>query len=354
MGINLNIDFSEETTLETTESMESLLFATIESMENLANDEARVIDCLANIESFDDAVNNTTELHDAISNEGISGGILELFNKDNKLAMAIGRKIDVLTDENAEAIATVCVEGLMESLKKAGAKIKEIFQKILKTVMGFLASLFDASKRQLSTCGKIKEKLADWVKEANDTAYGKLEVKAFAKKDFDKYITATGTLVKAITGIGIDKAKAADFESVVKDFGYKIEDDKLKKSSDGFSAGKAKTIKDLGWKLSDLDTTLAVTMDMLKDTVALKSFQKSFKADIDTAVKVVDAMERAKDSDDAKKLQKEIDVMKKNAVLVTQLVAIYGKASKTLAAQTISLCGKVKGATKEEKKDDDK
>jgi len=348
MAFNFGLEnFNVIETSDTDASLETLLFDVAESMESMIDDETRLTTCLENIDGLEEAINNMVELEEVIATEGISAGLLALFNKDNALAYAIGREIAPLTADNVKEVSQVCQEGLKENIKKGYEKVKEFFRKMIKWVKDFFAGMFNVTKRQLNACGKIKEELPKWVDKADETAFGKKEVKAFKHDEFIKYVAEVAKLRAAVESASLAEMKLSSYESTLKTFGYNVEDDKLKKAKDTFGPEKAKSLSDLGWKLGSLNKGLEDTITMLKGVSALQSKEKKFAADMDAAIKKMDNFERLKDESAIKSEQESIDMYKKNAVVMTQLMTTYGKAVRVLASQAITICGKAQNAKKE-------
>lgn len=312
----------------------------VASIESLNEDQQRLDSLVADIAKFDEGMNNLVELERVISTEGMSAGLMALFNNDGALATLIQREIPALTEENVKEVSQICVEGLGEKKKSMGEAIKDFFIKMIKYVKDFVKSMMDSSLRMASSIGSMKKKIAE--RTTNEEDFKKAEAKVFSKAKFNEVYHANSVIFNKFKSY--PNFKVEDIAPQLKTLGYRIVEGKVKKDSDSKAlvVEKAVALGSIGWAPNFVTANLDDVITMLKRGKEFAKIEADFAAEIKRNIAYIDTMERG-GSDEAKikDLKDKVEAGKKKAVLISQLLSICGATTRILGSQTLTLGSKV-------------
>jgi len=161
----------------------------------------------------------------------LSASLINYFNADHELDKLIGAVVPELTQENLEAVTTMCLEGVSNTAKRVWDAIVRFFQNLIIRVKAWF-------KRVIPFRKGLEAKLKATVEEAAkaDTAGNKdwadKEINALKKADFDDKLTAVSDAIAALKGVG-DKLSDAEINALNK-FAGKV----LGKTISGKHAGE--------------------------------------------------------------------------------------------------------------------
>lgn len=290
------------------------------------------------------------KLSDMVKKTKLQPSVAKFFALEPGTESLMGVDMSKVTKENADKQTTIAVEAMGESIKKGWAKLKEFFRKVWLAIKNFFINLFDANRRQLMAIKKLQDGVGKKIAEIDAEAFGKVKMKALSKATFTGGVNAAGDLIKEINAAATAGDWASDsFMKIVEPglvakFGYKIENGSIVKEKESIFKKESKTLGELGWTPKDVVDSFGHCVAVLGGVKQLQAIQKKLDKELTDSIKACDEAVRmgdAKDKDLADR-RATLSARRKAISIVTKMIGIYASTSKMLAAQSISMAGKMK------------
>jgi len=305
---------------------------------------ATVADALVNLENFDEAFENLTNVLATIEQHGVSKGFMELIDGDSELSNAINTEIPtVVSGSNETQVATIATEGITDALITAYQTVKKFLVDLWKKIVIFFKSVMDRNKGILLKATSYKDGILK--EELDEEAFGKSKMRILPSGDFDRMASGVTGLVDGMQTL-VDNTEEADFdylETEFKSVGYITKGNKVSKNEKAWDL-KTEELKKLGYSTSDVAGVLDSCIGMVKQMRRLDELQKKMDSNVKAAVKGCDDLRSVGEAAAAKKLQKEIDVTKKNLAIFAKATSKITSIQYTLCSMGLNLAAKVKKA----------
>lgn len=316
---------------------------------NTANDAAGdVMEAIINLENFDEAFENLTNVLTTIEAHGVSAGFMQLVNGDGGLSAALGVELPaVVVGSNESQVAEIASESIMDKLGKAYQTVKKFLQDLWNKMVIFFKGLFDRNKAVLLKVTAFKDGI---MKETlDDEAFGKVKMKVFSAPDLSKMAGGISALVAGMDTIAnaTDEVELAKLDAEFKIVGYTVKGNDVSKD-DKIWKLKDDELKKHGYSAKGCDAVLNDCVAMVTEVRKLEAAEKKMDAGVKAAIKACDDLKSLGDDDKVKAEKKKIDVTKKN-------LATFAKGTSKIAAIQYALCSMSLGIVgKLKKKKDDK
>ena len=316
--------------------VDEVMVAVMEADQEIAEETDELMELDEVVEETEVAVERLEGIRDAIMTYGISKSMMYAADPKCELSEAgIVASYEELEDvpvkdENADA----AVEGIGETIKNIWTKLVAIFQKVAATLRRWFDTVMRGFKSYESALagmiGKVKKA------KVKDDEFGKLEVSAVSKTDFDTLVKATKSLVGsgALTAIRnasgvtakLDSAvtttsvSASDIDDLVKEglkgvktaitqdvtdaTGIYVERDTILRKKAKIERKKA-TIDSHGWSTGDVVGALTTALGLVNDSKKLDADVSKITKGLNDAAKLLKSQTRKIDNIDSSEVKRQ-------------------------------------------------
>lgn len=211
------------------------------------------------------AIGNLKHYKQSIETLGVDAALMAVINDGEQLSRYMGRSIPAVTPDNATLVATICVEGLSESIAATESVTStSFFGELKEKALAFIDSMLERNvqqKKLVEACDGSK-------------ANAEAEVTGFSKEQLDAMLDAIPALVDKV--IACVDAKACEIDeataSLLGVFGYKYESGTVS-NGDAKVVAETKKLSDFGITGDDIPalvSKLSAAMDAVDKLASVK------------------------------------------------------------------------------------
>ena len=224
-----------------------------------------VLAVLAREVAHSKAIGNLKHYKQSIETLGVDAALMAVINDGEQLSRYMGRSIPAVTPDNATLVATICVEGLSESISATESVTStSFFGELKEKALAFIDSMLERNvqqKKLVEACDGSK-------------ANAEAEVTGFSKEQLEAMLDAIPALVDKV--IACVDAKACEIDeataSLLGVFGYKYESGTVS-NGDAKVVAETKKLSDFGITGDDIPalvSKLSAAMDAVDKLASVK------------------------------------------------------------------------------------
>lgn len=157
-----------------------------------------------------------------INTYGASEAVMCIFNENNMLADVLGMSIPTITEDNAKAVGTACVENIDATVDSAYDKVKEFFAAICEAAAKFFERFKAQAECQCATIGEVITNIIDKAEGIDGAELGKENVFGYTQPVFMERISALQFIIDNLASCGCTNEELRKFEPALKTLGYKV------------------------------------------------------------------------------------------------------------------------------------